>query len=161
MNAKKKLFVTIAAIAVIGIIGFAGDQRQPESTRTEADVQRTEYMATAQPGTGEQVQPQLEPGLAKIEENYRRQMESLKNELASATTDDQREAIQQRAAELKMQWTLALADRQLELARQQGNAEAETEALHAKQAMLNPPTALRQQVPRDPNAGIVIEGGAK
>lgn len=163
MSSRKKFFVLLVAFIAVGMIGFAGDERRAETTRTDADIVRTDGTAPAEAVAeiGEQVQPKLDPGLAKIEETYRLQMESLKNELAAATTDDRREAIQRRAAELKMQWTLALVDRQLELARAQGNGEAEAEALHAKQMMLNPPVAERQPVARDPNVGIVIEGGAK
>ena len=108
----------------------------------------------------EQAASRLEPGLAKIEADYQARMDALMSELASAT-EDQREAVQQQAAELKVQWTLALANRQLELARQRGDVAAETEILHAIQAMQKPPATEGQPVVRDPNAGIQIEGGAR
>jgi len=161
MNTKKRLFITLAAVVAVGMIGFAGDERRPESVRTDKDIARPEGQMQAEPGTGERAPLQLEPGLAKIEADYTAQLETLRHELAAAITEEQREAIQERAVQLKVQWTLALADRQLELARQEQNAEAETEILKAMQAMQNPRSTARQEVERDPNAGIVIEGGAK
>jgi len=151
----------LAAVVAVGMIGFADDVRRPESVRTDDGVARPEAQMQAEPGTGERAPLQLELGLAKIEADFTAQMETLRHELAAAITEDQREAIQERAVQLKVQWTLALADRQLELARQDQNAEAETEVLKAMQAMQNSQPSARQEVERDPKAGIVIEGGAK
>lgn len=115
----------------------------------------------AEPGDGQQVVPQLEAGIAEIETMYGNRMQALKSKLNLATTEEERDALQQQTRELKVELTLALADRQLELARERGDTEAETELLTAKQAIMNPPSVERVQVKRDPNAGVRVEGGAK
>ena len=145
------------------IIGFSGDERQSQNTRTEADVLRVDAPSPAQAeaGLGEQVQPVLEPGLAAVESNFGQQMEALKSELTATLTEDQRDEIQQRMQSLKIEWTLALANREFELARQKQDSKAEAEILQAISQITNPTPHEQTPVARDPKAGIVTAGGAK
>jgi hypothetical protein len=88
-------------------------------------------------------------------------MRDLRMRISTAQTPEDQESLQREAMELKVEWSLALAKRQLELARERGDTEAEAEALNTINHVANPPTVLRQQVPRDPNAGIELPGGAR
>lgn len=164
MRTKLTLLVALGMIVLVGggvIADNARDRLANTPALTDAEIQRPEGQMQAEPGNGQQVVPQLEPGIAEIEAMYLNRMQTLKSQLNLATTEEERDVIQQQARQLKVEWTLALADRQLELARERGDTEAETELLAAKQAILNPPSAERVQVKRDPNAGITVEGGAK
>ena len=163
MNGKRIFCALIVLLLAASLVVADDEPRVPTSTLTDKDIVRTDAPtpATAEPGLGEQMQPMLEAGLAQIEMAFGEQMESLKAEFASATTEDAREAVQQRMMQLKKDWSLAIIDRYIELARERGDSEAEAEEMAAKNALLNPPVMNVQPVPRDPSAGIHIEGGAK
>jgi hypothetical protein len=137
------------------------DHQASRSDRSSDDIQRTESQTTATVGIGEQMQPILEPGMAAIEKSYGLQMQALNAEFNAAATEPQQDEVQQRMQALKVQWTLALANRQLELARQANDSKAEAEILSAIGAIMQPLRPAAQSEPRDPNAGIEIPGGAK
>ena len=162
MRNSTKILTVALAIAAVAVLGHADDERRVSSGRTDADIVRPEGVAQETiPGNGEQVVPQLEAGLMQINADFRGRMDAIKVELSAATTEEARAEIQQRAQQLKVEWTLAIADRQLQLAREAGDTQTEAQLLQAIAAMQAPRAAVSETAPRDPNAGIVIEGGAK
>ncbi len=159
MNAKRLLLVVVTSAAMI-LIARADDHDlgpQPVSTPTQQNVQPADVQAV----TGEQAEPVLEPGIAAIEATYYQQMQVLNEQIQSAASEEQRDLLQQQAQTLKVEWTLALAHRQLDLARERQDTQAETELLQAIDRITHPVSPETQAAPRDPEAGISVEGGAR
>ena len=161
MRSKRVFVLLLSAILVVGLIGFAGDEQRDRTPAPQPPIERVSVQAQAEPGTGEQVQPVFEPGIAQINGSYQPRVDALIAELDAATTEDAREEVQQRVMRLKLEWSLAVMGRHIEIARENGDAQLEAELSVSKERMENPPTVTRVEVPRDPNAGIEREGGAR
>ena len=161
MNANRKLLLTLLAVATIGIIGFAGDERrQPTSTRTSEDVQRTETQVGAELGIGAQMTPQLPDEQTALRQQYMGQIQALEGQLAVASEDAQA-AIQDQVMALKLSFKVARLNLALEQARREGNSEAETRILSALNNLTNRAPHERHSNPRDPQTGLPLEGGAR
>jgi hypothetical protein len=162
MNGNRRFLLLLITFLTIAVLGLAGDERQAARVRPESNVPQTSVQAqTLDPGSRVQAAPQLEPEVAAIEASFGQQIQMLSSEFASAQTEDEREAVQQRVQSLKIEWTLALANRQLELARQKQDAKAEAEILQMIAHITNRVAPALTPIPRDPQTGAAIEGGAR
>lgn len=164
MRAKLMMLFTAVAVCAFGFAAFAQDENAPIPSTTyvdESQMPRTEIQADGQAAIGETAPTVLEPGLAAIEANYAVRITALREQAAAATTSEAREALQTQMQELKHEWTLALAYRQLELARERQDVDTEAELLQAISHMTNPPVRELRQVPRDPRDAETPAGGVR
>lgn len=164
MRAKLLLCAALIAAFTFGLTAYAQDENAPIPSQTyvdESQMTRTETQTVGQAELGEKVPTVLEPGLAAIEANYAARLAGLREQAAAAATSEGRETLQMRMQEVKLEWSLALAYRQLELARERQDADAETEILQAIEHMTNPPVRELRQVERDPRVDEVPAGGAR
>ena len=163
MRAKRIIVTVMLMVVITGLAAIADEAKNrylQGNPQTEADVPRTEVIRQVEPGSGEQITPRIEAGLAQIEEQFRSRMQVIEAELEMCTTEEERDAIQQRAHQLKIEWTLALANRQLELARQRHDVEAEAKILQGIDRIVNPLPVKHDGEPHS-EAGNLSAGGAR
>jgi hypothetical protein len=132
-----------------------------DPNRTEKDIPRTETPAAVDPSAPASKSTVLEQGLQQVEESYKAQMMSLISQLDAATDPDQQDMLQQQVQQLKVDWTLALAHRQLELARERQDTRAEGELLEAIARIQDPTSSPSHAASVAEAAKRQSEGGAK
>jgi hypothetical protein len=150
-NIKIPVLVALLVVMSVAFIAHSDEavNRNAQSNpRTEASIPRTDVQIQAQAGLGEQETPRLDAGIESIESQYRARAQALKAELAVATSSQAQEDIMQAMVVLKSEWALAIANRQLELARLNGNTEAEAEILQAISRMPSPPAPVPHAAPQ-------------
>jgi hypothetical protein len=134
-----------ALVLGCGVLAFAGETPEsattPSPDRTDNDVVRVEIPATTDPSVSEPISTRLDPRIAQIEATYRTRMQALKSQIGATADPVSQDQLQQQAGQLKIEWTLALADRQLELARERKDSRAEAELLQAIERIQHPRTA--------------------
>jgi hypothetical protein len=109
------------------IAALAESDRVINLEKTDLNIMsapRPEGIGTVAAAPNEQQQTHLEPGLQAIEDNYRARLKDLKKQIAATQIPEEIEALQSQAVVLKEEWTLALANRQLELARERNDVKA-------------------------------------
>ncbi len=164
MNAKRVFLIASLVVVAAALLAYAGDRTRREAAsggQMMLNPQPTVAPATPLPATGEQTEPQLDPQMAAIENEYQSRLEALRQSLALAQSDEERQALQRQAKGLKTECLLAVTQWQLERARARGDARLEAELAQAIARMLNPPAPQRREILRDPKAGISREGGAR
>lgn len=116
------------------LAAFAQSDRVPNTEKTDLDVTSTprpEGIGTVVTAPNEQKQTRLEPGLQAIEDNYRARLDDLKKQITVSQNPEELEALQTQVVVLKEEWTLALANRQLVLARERNDEKAIAEISRA------------------------------
>jgi hypothetical protein len=132
MNNKTSVFIALLAVLMLCYCAVA-QQPAEEATDNAAGnsaIQRSDIQArTGQVELGDQIETELEPGLASIETNFKARMEGLKTQMAAARDAAEMDQLQQQAQQLKVDWSIALANRQLELARARKDTQSEAAIL--------------------------------
>jgi hypothetical protein len=162
---RNNLVLSICALALlIATVSWADeaqDRWKTSSRQTDKDVKPLPpVQVEGKAGDGTRSPTQLEPGLAKIEEQFGTQMQALLSDLASAQTAEEKTALQQKAIDLKGQWALALAYRQLELARERKDAASESQIQNDIENMQHPAAVQASPAPR-PESDKAVQGGAQ
>jgi hypothetical protein len=140
--------LVVMSVALLAHSDEAVNRTEHSNLRTEADIPRTDVQIQAQAGLGGRETPRLDAGIESIETQYRARSQALKAELAVAASSQAQEDIMQAMVVLKSEWALAIANRQLELARLSGNTETEAEILQAISRMPSPPAPVPHAAPQ-------------
>ena len=170
---QSKILITLLISLTLFCASAYSDGKPPFSERwkqsnlkTDKEVTRPDgQVGSAIPAQGDQFQPAVDQQTAAINAQFQTAMDGLLNQLNATDNFENQNSIQEQIINLKKEWKLARANRQLEIARSNKDTERETEILRAIQRMVSPPVRTPDaNLPvSDPNQGIdqAVEGGAK
>jgi hypothetical protein len=164
---RNKLFLLLCGTAVLlfTLGAFAEDtanQRWRQSNpRTDKDV-TPPAPTQGQSGlaTSSESATTLDPSLQAINATYAERMQAIMAAFGSATTETEKVTAQQQAQDLKVQWSLAAAFGQLDLARNRKDAQAEAEILRDIDNLQHPPATVNHLAVR-PESDKAVQGDAK
>lgn len=160
---KYKLPSLLSLCLIIACCACAQDTARENKTYNPASPTQSLSDQPAQPIPVEavQVEPVLDPRLFEIETQFRSRLDVLETAITAAKNPAEEMELQKEAERLKIEWTLALNEVMLQIAREKGDTEAEAQALQLKDNIQNPPAHPANPVLRDPDTGKLLEGGAR
>ena len=164
MISKHKLvWILLGALVVFGAV-VASDVRtqrvQPVVHQAPPPPPVTAGLIQRATG-GEPVKTQLPPEFEALNAKYAQKIAAIETQLKVATSQEDRASQQQQIMSLKQEQQLAQLNLALQQVRAKGDNAAETRILARIENVTHPPVHAPNQVPRDPNTGLPLTGGAR
>jgi hypothetical protein len=131
-------------------LGYAKIEKVPVSVESEASMPGETYSGTV-----------LDPRIEAVNASFSNQISQLEEDILFAANYEEVQSLQQKVKALKLQWSVAAAEVQLEIAQEIGDEQAVTRIQENLNELRNPPQRVHTLVERDPATGEALKGGSR